>query len=89
MRNDDYYWLRDDKRQNPEMLAYLNAENSYADAVMQPLRALQDLHRRGRRREIVGVHPERRKLQRVRRAHRQCGAQRHARRGEACRTSRR
>ncbi|QNP39665.1 S9 family peptidase [Lysobacter solisilvae (ex Woo and Kim 2020)] len=41
-RNDDYYWLRDDTRQNPEMLAYLNAENAYADAVMQPLRPLQD-----------------------------------------------
>src|SRR5687768_41148 len=41
-RNDDYYWLRDDKRKNPEMLAYLNAENAYADAVMQPLRPVQD-----------------------------------------------
>jgi oligopeptidase B len=40
-RNDDYYWLRDDTRKNPEMLAYLNAENAYADAVMQPLRPLQ------------------------------------------------
>ncbi|MFC5570246.1 S9 family peptidase [Lysobacter yangpyeongensis] len=41
-RTDDYYWLRDDTRKNPEMLAYLNAENAYADAVMQPLRPLQD-----------------------------------------------
>jgi oligopeptidase B len=41
-RNDDYYWLRDDSRKNPEMLAYLNAENAYADTVMQPLRPLQD-----------------------------------------------
>ena len=24
-RNDEYYWLRDDERKNPEMLAYLNA----------------------------------------------------------------
>ncbi len=41
-RNDEYYWLRDDARKNPDMLAYLNAENAYADAVMQPLRPLQD-----------------------------------------------
>ena len=24
-RQDEYYWLRDDTRKNPEMLAYLNA----------------------------------------------------------------
>ncbi len=41
-RSDDYYWLRDDKRKNPEMLAYLNAENVYTDAVMAPLKPLQD-----------------------------------------------
>lgn len=33
-RRDDYYWLRDDSRKNPEMLAVLNAENAYADAVL-------------------------------------------------------
>jgi oligopeptidase B len=42
VRNDDYYWLRDDTRKNPEMLAYLNAENAYADAVMAPLKPLED-----------------------------------------------
>ena len=36
-RNDEYYWLRDDKRESPEMLDYLKAENAYADAVMAPL----------------------------------------------------
>ncbi len=41
-RNDEYYWLRDDKRENPQMLAYLNAENAYADAVLAPLKAVQD-----------------------------------------------
>jgi len=41
-RNDDYYWLRDDERKNPEMLAYLNAENAYADQVLAPLKPLQD-----------------------------------------------
>lgn len=28
-RTDPYYWLRDDKRQAPEVLSYLNAENQY------------------------------------------------------------
>ncbi|GAB3389744.1 S9 family peptidase [Lysobacter fragariae] len=41
-RNDDYYWLRDDTRKNPQMLAYLDAENAYADKVMAPLRPLQE-----------------------------------------------
>jgi oligopeptidase B len=41
-RIDEYYWLRDDSRKNPEMLAYLNAENSYADAVLAPTRKLRD-----------------------------------------------
>lgn len=41
-REDDYYWLRDDTRKNPEMLAYLNAENAYIDSVMAPTKPLQD-----------------------------------------------
>ena len=41
-RVDPYYWLRDDDRQHPEVLAYLKAENAYADAVMAPLRPLED-----------------------------------------------
>ena len=41
-REDDYYWLRDDTRKNPEMLAALNAENAYADAMLAPTKALQD-----------------------------------------------
>jgi len=41
-RNDEYYWLRDDKRENAEMLAYLKAENAYADALMAPLKPLED-----------------------------------------------
>ena len=32
-RQDEYYWLRDDTRKNPEMLAYLNAENAYREAM--------------------------------------------------------
>ncbi|WP_057916675.1 S9 family peptidase [Lysobacter antibioticus] len=41
-RSDEYYWLRDDKRKNPEMLAYLKAENAYVDAAMAPLKPLED-----------------------------------------------
>ncbi|MFT4256327.1 MAG: S9 family peptidase [Pseudoxanthomonas sp.] len=41
-RNDDYYWLRDDTRKNPEMLAYLNAENAYADALLAPTKPMQE-----------------------------------------------
>ena len=40
-REDDYYWLRDDTRKNPEMLAYLAAENAYADAQLASLKPLQ------------------------------------------------
>ncbi|MFZ5748766.1 MAG: S9 family peptidase [Pseudomonadota bacterium] len=42
VRQDEYYWLRDDTRKNPEMLAYLNAENAYADAVLAPTKPLQE-----------------------------------------------
>lgn len=41
-RTDEYYWLRDDKRKAPAVLGYLNAENAYADAVMAPLKPLQE-----------------------------------------------
>ncbi len=40
-RQDPYYWLRDDSRKNPAMLAYLNAENAYADAVLAPTKPVQ------------------------------------------------
>ena len=39
-RNDPYYWLRDDSRQDPELLALLKAENEYTQAMLadrQPL----------------------------------------------------
>lgn len=41
-RQDEYYWLRDDSRKNPEMLAYLKAENAYADAVMARLKPIEN-----------------------------------------------
>lgn len=34
VRVDNYYWLRDDSRSDPEMLAYLKQENEYFDAIM-------------------------------------------------------
>ena len=40
-RPDDYHWLRD--RDDPEVTAYLEAENAYADSVMEPLRRLRIL----------------------------------------------
>ncbi len=40
-RIDEYYWLRDDSRQDPEVTAYLNAENDYVRAVMAPAAAIQ------------------------------------------------
>jgi len=41
-RTDEYYWLRDDTRKNPEMLAYLEAENAYTDAFMARLSPLKE-----------------------------------------------
>ena len=41
-RQDEYYWLRDDTRKNADMLAYLKAENAYADALLAPSKPLQD-----------------------------------------------
>jgi oligopeptidase B len=38
-RVDDYGWLRD--KTNPETIQYLDAENTYADAVMKPTEGLQ------------------------------------------------
>jgi oligopeptidase B len=39
---DPYAWLRDDKRQRPEVLAHLRAENAYTDAMMRHTEGLQD-----------------------------------------------
>src|SRR5262245_48920484 len=40
-RNDPYYWLRDDTRKSADVLAYLEAENTYSHAVMKPVESLQ------------------------------------------------
>jgi oligopeptidase B len=37
---DEYFWLRE--KSNPEVIAHLEAENTYAEAMMKPTAALQD-----------------------------------------------
>ena len=37
---DDYFWLRE--KSNPQVIAHLEAENAYADAMMKPTSDLQD-----------------------------------------------
>jgi oligopeptidase B len=37
---DEYFWLRE--KSNPQVIAHLEAENSYAEAVMKPTATLQD-----------------------------------------------
>jgi len=41
-RVDNYYWLRDDTREDPEVLAHLRAENKIFDAAMAHTSQLQD-----------------------------------------------
>ena len=49
-RTDDYYWLRDDTRTDPQVLGHLHAENAYRDAVAAAWKPLEaELYR-----EIVG-----------------------------------
>jgi oligopeptidase B len=40
VRQDDYYWMRE--KDDPEVTAYLTAENAYTDTVMKPTVALQE-----------------------------------------------
>ncbi len=41
-RIDDYYWMRDDSRTNPEILAHLEAENDYTTAQLKHTEAMQE-----------------------------------------------
>ena len=46
VRTDDYFWLRDDTRSDPEVLAYLEAENAYTKSVLAHTEPFQGrLHR--------------------------------------------
>src|SRR5712692_3243204 len=40
VRDDDYYWLRE--RDNPDVIAYLNAENEYAEKQMAHTKAFEE-----------------------------------------------
>jgi hypothetical protein len=40
-RVDDYYWLRE--RENPDVIAYLEAEDAYTEEMLEPFMGLQDV----------------------------------------------
>ncbi len=40
VRTDDWFWLRD--KEDPQVIAHLEAENAYTEAVMAPTRTLQE-----------------------------------------------
>ena len=42
VRNDNYYWLRDDTRTKPEMLNYIKAENTYYATMSAHYKPLED-----------------------------------------------
>jgi oligopeptidase B len=39
---DEYFWMRDDARKQPEVLAWLQSENAYTDSVLGHTRELQE-----------------------------------------------
>ncbi|HEY5923796.1 MAG TPA: prolyl oligopeptidase family serine peptidase [Kofleriaceae bacterium] len=41
-RSDPYFWLRDDTRKDRAVLAYLEAENKYAKAILDPHKHMED-----------------------------------------------
>lgn len=42
VRIDNYYWLRDDSRSNPDVLSYLQQENDYTSSVMSEVKNIED-----------------------------------------------
>lgn len=42
VRDDEYYWLRDDTRKDPKIRAYLNAENAYTDHFFKSISGLRE-----------------------------------------------
>ncbi|NHH99366.1 S9 family peptidase [Oceanimonas sp. MB9] len=42
VRVDNYHWMRDDERDDPEVIAYLEQENQYSEQVLTPLDELQE-----------------------------------------------
>lgn len=53
-RVDPYYWIRDDERKDPDVLALLEAENAYTDAMLAGSRPLTDALEREMRDRIPG-----------------------------------
>ncbi|MEC8208655.1 MAG: oligopeptidase B, partial [Pseudomonadota bacterium] len=41
-RTDNYYWMRDDERENEDVLAHLNAENDYCDKQLADIKPLRE-----------------------------------------------
>jgi oligopeptidase B len=41
-RADEYYWLRDDMRKDPDVIGYLDAENAYLNAMQAHVKPLED-----------------------------------------------
>ena len=41
VRVDNYFWLK--QRDDPDVIAYLNAENSYTEKMMAPMQGMQDI----------------------------------------------
>ena len=41
-RADEYYWLRDDARKDPDVIGYLEAENAYLEAMQAHVKPLED-----------------------------------------------
>ncbi len=42
VRIDNYHWIRDVDRKNPEVIQFLNEENEYTGSYMKPMEALQE-----------------------------------------------
>ncbi|CAL0320663.1 unnamed protein product [Lupinus luteus] len=42
VRIDNYYWLRDDSRTNPQVLSYLHQENNYTSSIMSGTKNFED-----------------------------------------------
>ena len=41
-RNDEFFWLRDDSRQDQDVLAYLEEENAHFEEIMAPVAGLRE-----------------------------------------------
>ena len=41
-RNDEYFWLRDDDRKDPDVIAYLDSENAYTEAMLADTEAFKN-----------------------------------------------